>query len=116
MESDRRLAEGLQVLSGRLIDHATGILDVVMASYNHLATCVLPRMVNDMRPIQWSVRNASDGSALAVTIHIRFCQIQRPHLTDNQILLPLQAQQLGRSWGGPFLVWKGAPSTTDAFW
>ena len=37
---------------------------------------------------------------------IRFSSIQKPMLTDNQeqVMLPLQAQQLGRSYNGKLLV------------
>ena len=35
---------------------------------------------------------------------MRFASVQKPHLTENQILLPLQAQQLSRSYNGRLLV------------
>ena len=58
-----------------------------------------------MRPIVWSERGAN-GTALSVNIQTHFASVQRPMLTENQpqILLPLQAQQLGRSYNGRLLV------------
>lgn len=61
-------------------------------------------MVNDLRPIVWSERNGSGGQAMTITIHLRLGNIQKPMLTDNQILLPLQAQQLGRSYNARLLL------------
>ena len=57
-----------------------------------------------MRPIVWSERGPN-GSALSVNIQTHFASVQRPMLTENQpqILLPLQAQQLGRSCPGESL-------------
>jgi hypothetical protein len=60
-------------------------------------------MINEMRPIVWSERGAN-GASLAVTIRMQFSGVQRPMLTEHQILLPLQAQQLGRSYTGRLLV------------
>lgn len=37
-------------------------------------------------------------------MHIRFARIERPRLTKHQILLPLQAQQLSRSYNGELIV------------
>ena len=92
-------AEWLSLLSGKLIDHGHGLLDVSLASYNHLIKIDLPRMINEMRPIVWSERG-SNGSILSVTIQMKFASTQKPMLTESQpqILLPLQAQQLGRSY------------------
>ena len=98
-------AEWLSLLSGKLIDHGHGLLDVSLASYNHLIKIDLPRMINEMRPIVWSERG-SNGSILSVTIQMKFASTQKPMLTESQpqILLPLQAQQLGRSYNGRILV------------
>ena len=46
----------------------------------------------------------SDGSALCLTIRTRFASVERPMLNHNQILLPIQALQLGRSYNGRILV------------
>ena len=92
-------------LSARLIDHGHGLLDVAMASYNNFIQNELPRTVNEMRPIVWSERGAG-GASLAVTIHMQFASVQKPMLTEHQaqIMLPLQTQQLGRSYNGRLLV------------
>jgi hypothetical protein len=52
-----------------------------------------------------SEKNSERGS-LSVTIHLRFASVQKPVLHDNpdQTLLPLQAQQLGRSYNGRLMV------------
>jgi DNA-directed RNA polymerase beta subunit len=60
-------------------------------------------MVNDLRPIVWSERNHS-GQAMTITIQMHLGSIQKPMLTDNQILLPLQAQQMGRSYNARLLL------------
>ena len=60
-------------------------------------------MVNDLRPIVWSERNHS-GQAMTITISMHLGSIQKPMLTDNQILLPLQAQQMGRSYNARLLL------------
>ena len=95
----------LQRLSGRLIDHGYGLLDVSLASYNQFIRIELPRLVNEMRSIMWSERTPN-GSAMSMVIQIRFASVQRPMLTESQpqILLPLQAQQLCKSYNGRLLV------------
>lgn len=92
-------------LSGRLIEHGHGLVDVSLSSYNRLVRQDIPQMIDDMRPIVWSGRTA-DGRALSVLVKLRFASIQKPMLTENQpqILLPMQAQQLGRSYNGRLLV------------
>lgn len=95
--------EWLLGLSGRIIDHNHGIMDVVMSSYNHLIQQTLPRMINELRPIVWSERNTA-GQAMVITINLRLGSIQKPMLTDHQLLLPLQAQQLGRSYNARLLL------------
>jgi DNA-directed RNA polymerase beta subunit len=101
----RHEAAWLERLSGRLIDHGHGLLDVTLASYNHFVRTELPRMVNDMRAIVWSERSGT-GAALSVVIQMKFASAQRPMLTESQpqILLPLQAQQLCKSYNGRLLV------------
>ena len=58
-----------------------------------------------MRPIVWSEKG-SDGHTLSVVVQMQFASVQRPMLTESQpqILLPLQAQQLGRSYNGRVLM------------
>lgn len=41
----------------------------------------------------------TDGSSICINIQTKFGKIEKPMLHTNQILLPLQAQQLGRSYG-----------------
>jgi DNA-directed RNA polymerase beta subunit len=74
-----------------------------MSSYNHLVQHTLPRMVNELRPIVWSERNLT-GQAMSITVQVRLGSIKKPMLTDNQILLPLQAQQMGRSYNARLLL------------
>lgn len=71
--------------------------------HNQLMTVDIPKMVNDLRPIVWSERHAS-GTALSITIQLRFGSIAKPQLTENQILQPIQAQQLSKSYNGRLLV------------
>lgn len=94
--------EALLRLSAKLIDHRYGLLDVSVASYNYLVQVELPRMVNELRPITWLERKPD--STLSIVMKIRFNRIDRPQLTDNQILLPLQAQQLTKSYNGRILI------------
>jgi DNA-directed RNA polymerase beta subunit len=93
----------LLTLSGRIIDHNHGIMDPVMSSYNNLILQTLPRMINELRPIVWSERNSS-GQAMVITINLSLGNIQKPMFTDHQLLLPLQAQQLGRSYNARLLL------------
>lgn len=76
-----------------------------LASYNHFVQHELPRTVNEMRPIVWSERNGT-GASLSVTIQMHFASVQRPMVTEHQtqIMLPLQTQQLGRSYTSRLLV------------
>lgn len=74
-----------------------------MASYNQLVQHTLPRMVNELRPIVWSERNLT-GQAMTIKVQVRLGSIKKPMLTDHQILLPLQAQQLGRSYNARLLL------------
>lgn len=60
-------------------------------------------MVNDMRPIVW-VEKQEAGCILSITVHTHFGCLQKPMLNASQIILPLQAQQLGRSYTGRLLV------------
>ncbi len=50
----------------------------------------------------WQERKP-DGN-LSIVMNIRFARIERPRLTKHQILLPLQAQQLSRSYNGDLIV------------
>ncbi len=93
----------LRGLAARLIDHRLGLLDVSVASYNHLAQVELPQMVNELRPITWLERRP-DGGSLSIVLNIRFSRMERPQLTDHQIMLPLQAQQLSKSYNGRLLI------------
>ena len=69
----------------------------------HLVQEELPRIVNDLRPIVW-VEKQGEGSSLCLTIRTRFASVEKPMLHSNQILLPLQAQQLNRSYNGRLLL------------
>lgn len=81
------------LLAARLIDHGHGLLDISMASYNFMVQEEIPTLINDLRPIVW-VEKPGDGSTLCLTIRTRFASLGKPMLNANQILLPLQAQQL----------------------
>lgn len=73
-------------------------------------------MINDLRPIVWVEKQ--EGSSLCITtgnvfkqmisfpvwIQTRFATVEKPMLNNNQIMLPLQAHQLGRSYNGRLLV------------
>ena len=66
----------------KLVDHGYGLLDVTLASYNHLIRYELPRMINEMRPIVWSEKGA-DGRALSVMVQMKFASVQKPMLTES---------------------------------
>jgi hypothetical protein len=57
-------------------------------------------------PLPSGSEKGNDRGTLSVTIHLRFASVQKPVVQDNpdQTLLPLQAQQLGRSYNGRLLV------------
>lgn len=90
-------------LAARLIDHGHGLLDISMASYDFMVQEEIPNLINDLRPIVW-VEKLADASTLCLSIRTRFASLCRPMLNANQILLPMQAQQLGKSYTGRLLV------------
>lgn len=72
-----------------------------------------------MRPIVWVsqgriawhgtlhpplLAEKQENSSLCISIQMRFGSVERPMLNNRQILLPMQAQQLGRSYNGRLLV------------
>ena len=89
-------------LAGQLINHGHGLLDIAMASYNYFVEEELPRMVNELRPIVWVEKQ--DNVWLSINIQTHFTCVEKPMLNPSQIILPLQAQQLGRSYTGRLLV------------
>ena len=90
-------------------------LGLYNSKYNrkHLVQEELPRIVNDLRPIVW-VEKQGEGSSLCLTIRTRFASVERPMLHPNQILLPLQAQQLNRPGFNDYPMKRGIDHTMDA--
>ena len=58
---------------------------------------------NELRPIVW-VEKQEANSSLCISIQTRFSAVEKPMLHTSQLMLPLQAQQLGRSYNGRLLV------------
>lgn len=50
------------------------------------------------------VEKQEANSSLCITIQTRFSAVEKPMLHTSQLMLPLQAQQLGRSYNGRLLV------------
>ena len=101
----------------QLINYGDGLLDIAMASYNYFVQEELPRMINELRPIVWvigvgggslsshtAVPEKQDNTWLSINIQTHFTCVEKPMLNPSQIILPLQAQQLGRSYTGRLLV------------
>lgn len=93
----------LRDLAARLIETDLGILDVSLSSYNHLVVYEIPRMVNELRPIVWSERS-NTGTSLVLTVTMRFGRLEKPRINENQILHPVYALQLCKSYNSRLMI------------
>ena len=59
--------------------------------------------VSELRPVVWSERGGGTRS-LSLGIHIRFCGLRKPQLTESHTLQASQAQMLSRSYNARLLV------------